>query len=501
MKNIIILVLLLIAASCTPNENELELKRVIIAGKVINPDPMKYKVDFYINRIGLGTESISPSLDNEGGFKIIFETYVPLDVWLLYKTNFLILTHPGDSIYLEFDGSFEERPEILKTLKYGGDNVKINTEAAAFQYRYFSSNCYKDFDLKTNAIKTFNEIEYKRFRDSLKSEEQNIFNKYISDLYPHSETKDWAKSFLSVEYLRDLISYPEIHRMVNNLKRQDWSVPLSYYDFMNYHLTISDSILICSYSLKSFVNSYPVYLLEIIRSENKELFDSNDYFRNHPGVLDSLVFFGALKYIKDPLLRQMVLTEFLCQNLDQSNINLFEKYESTISEVITEPYLKEPLFDRYLQTTNNLENPLQASDAILNKLNGTSIETDIRKIISDNKGKIIYMDCWATWCGPCIAEMPNSKKLMKNYKPEDVAFIFTCLDSEEKNWKATLSKLSIGGQHYFLTKNQSSDFRNAFNIKGIPHYILFDKHGIIFENGTQPPWNIKDKLDSLLKEK
>jgi thiol-disulfide isomerase/thioredoxin len=111
------------------------------------------------------------------------------------------------------------------------------------------------------------------------------------------------------------------------------------------------------------------------------------------------------------------------------------------------------------------------------------------------------MDCWATWCGPCVAEMPNSKLLMEEYKYKDVVFVFICLDSEEKNWKSVISKYSLPGQHFFLSKKQSNDFREVFGINGIPHYILFNKKGAIFENMTLPPGFVKEKIDKLLSEK
>jgi thiol-disulfide isomerase/thioredoxin len=501
MRTIIALLLSLFIVSCSSNKEVLFSKRVIIAGKVYNQDPMNYKIDFSINRVGFGQERISPTLDKDGEFKIIFESYVPLDVWLLDKMNFLILTHPGDSIYLEFDGSKEERTDILKTVKFSGDASRLNTEAAAFQSMYFASNFYMNYDLKRKSVEKLNEVKYRIFRDSIRIEEQNLFKKFILDYSPLDETKKWANTLLDVDYYKDLVAYPDFHRMANNLKRQDWGIPITYYDFLVDHFPFNDSVLISSYSLQSFVNFFPAYLLERLRDENKQLFNLKDYFKNHPTAMDSLRFYSVVRYTKDPLLKQMVLTEILQQNLEQSNTRMFTKYEREISELITQPYLKEPLFDIYLQTTNNLKNPIQASDAILNKLDGTSIETDIKKVISDNNGKVVYMDCWATWCGPCIAEMPNSKNLMKDYKHKNVTFIFICLDSEEKNWKATLSKYSIGGQHYFLTKNQSSEFRTAFNISGIPHYILFDKNGNISENGTQSPGFIKEKLDKLLMEK
>jgi thiol-disulfide isomerase/thioredoxin len=501
MRIILFLTLCFFIGSCSSNNDELVSKRIVIAGKVNNQDPTINKIALYINRIGPRQDQVNPTLDKNGGFKIIFESDIPLDVLLLYKTNFSILIHPGDSIFLEFDGSKEDRNDLFKTLKYSGDAAKINNDAATFQKMYFSSNIYASVISNQNAIKSYNDFKYKQFRDSLKDEEQNLLKKFISDFNPDSEATKWAKIFLDVEYYRDLIAYPDFHRLANNLKRQDWEVPLSYFDFLKDHFSFNDSVLICSFSINGFVNCYSVYLLEKTRNENKQLFNSKDYFKNHPAVMDSLRFYGAIQYTKDPLLKQLVLTEILQQNLEQSNTRMFTKYEREISEIITKPYLREPLFDIYLQTTNNLKNPIQASDAILNKLDGTSIETDIKKILSDNKGKVVYMDCWATWCGPCIAEIPASKKLMKDYNSDDVAFIFICLDSEEKNWKATLSKHSLGGQHYFLTKNQSSDFRNTFNIKGIPHYILFDKNGNIIENGTQRPSLIEDKLENLLTKK
>ena len=501
MRKVLNLLIILLLVSCSTKDSDLKLKKVIIAGKVLNPDPTIFKIDFSVCHIGIGRERISSFIDDTGYFKVSFDSYVPTEVWLLCKTNFLILTHPGDSIYVEFDGAKEERSDILKTVKFSGNSTNLNYEAAIFQSMYYSSNIYSDFDKKEQAIKDYDEVRYKHFRDSLKSEEENLLNSFIKQYKPSYETRNWAKIFLDIDYYRDLVEYPELHRIENNLKSKDWNVPITYYDFLKNQFSIKNSNLISGYSLESYANSYQLYLFEKIKIENKQFFTSTDTVRKYPEKLDSLMIFGTIKYTGDPILRQMVLTEMLRQRLEQSEIRMFNKYASTIEGLITEPYLKEPLFNLYRQTLTGLNNPKIASDAILNKLMGTSIKTTIDSIISVNKGKVIYMDCWATWCGPCIAEMPNSKKLMERYKAKDVAFIFICLDSEERNWKFILSKYSLSGQHFLLSKNQSSDFREAFDIKGVPHYILFDKKGDISENGASSPGFIKDKIDKLLTEK
>jgi thiol-disulfide isomerase/thioredoxin len=502
MKKVLYLIIILIAASCSTKHNELPMKKVTITGKIINLDPFIFTINSSINRIGIGQESISPLLDPDGSFKISFKSNIPTDVWLIYKMEFLILTHPGDSIHVEFDGSKDESMDILKTIKFSGDDSVLNNEAVAFQQLYFPTIVfYSPPDKYLHVLRDYNEVQYKLFMDSIRTESAGLYNKFLKERNPSYEFRQWAKTLIDVDYYEKLITFPEFHRYANNLKSKDWDVPITYYDFLKNHFPFNNSILISGYALTSFVNTYQVFLNKKIRAENKSFFISLDTIKRYPEKLDSLMFFGTINYTDDPLLRQMALTEILHQELEQSETRMFEKYESKIENCILEPYLREPLFKLYHQALNRLENPKLASDAILNKLKGTSLKPIIDSIISVNKGKVIYMDCWATWCGPCIAEIPNSKRLMEEYKDKDAAFIFICLDSEERNWKSVLSKYSLGGQHFLLTKNQSSYFRNAFNIKGTPQYILFDKKGNIAENETLPPLFIKDKIDKLLTEK
>jgi thiol-disulfide isomerase/thioredoxin len=501
MKKIVSLLLIISFISCSKNHPSSTRENIIIEGRVRNFNPDITKVNLGVNRIGFGPEQLSATLDNNGYFKTSFESKFPTDLWLRYKTNFLILVHPGDSIYIEFDGSREERSALLKTVKFKGDASKLNQEAAKFQQLYYSDDYYSFQDKNLLAIKTFDEIRYRQFRDSVRIEELAFLEKFGNEFKPSAEVKKWARLTLDVEYFRSLIAYPEFHRMYNNLKNEEWNVPIGYYDFLKDHFSLNDSMLVCGYALEAFVNAYPVYLTEKIKDENKSFFISHDTIKKYSGKLDSLRFFGTVRYTDDSLLRQMVLTEMLNQGLEQSEIRMFEKYEALIDRYIQKPYLREPLFDIYRQTITRLDNPKLSSDAILKFFDGTSVKSDIDKILASNRGKVIYMDCWATWCGPCIAEMPNSKRLIESYKNKEVVFIFICLDSESREWKSIISKYSPGGQHFLLSKNQSSDFRKVFGIKGVPHYILFDKNGDINENGTQSPGFIKDKLDILAAEK
>jgi thiol-disulfide isomerase/thioredoxin len=501
MKNILLLLISFCVFACNshhPNDNQND--RIIIAGKVYEYDQLNPIISITPNRIAVKRDGIDVVLDEDGTFNASFKSSIPIDFFVGYKTNFLVLAHPGDSIYVEFNGAAKDRPLLLESIKFSGDFADQNQDAAAFQRMYFSNNFYPNYEKRRLLMKLYEPISFKTYMDSCRLELYDLLNQFNEEYKPTKEVKIWARTKIDVDYYRDLLSYPDKHMLDNKLTYKEWAVPFSYFDFMKEHFEIDESVLISGYSIYGFVDFYAIYINDIIRRENQNFFNSPDSIKKYPEIMDSIRFFGRINNTKNSLLRQMVLTEMLYEGLEFSKVEIIDRYADKIAEIIREPYLKDPLFAEYNKTKDRLNNPKLASDVFLNKLKGSSVKMAMDSIITLNRGKVIYIDCWATWCGPCLSEMPNSKSLMDEFKTKNVAFIFICLDSDEKSWKAALSKLSLKGQHYYLSKEQSTDFKSLFEINGIPHYILIDKAGAISENRTLRPSMIKDKLDNLLKQ-
>jgi thiol-disulfide isomerase/thioredoxin len=111
-------------------------------------------------------------------------------------------------------------------------------------------------------------------------------------------------------------------------------------------------------------------------------------------------------------------------------------------------------------------------------------------------GKPVLVDCWASWCKPCIAQFPSSKDIEAEYGSK-VDFIYLSLDKDKVAWLAKNSQLGLTQNTYLLLKNFTSDFAYYYDIDSIPRYLLFDRNGKLI-NSSSPRPSRKDALRKAL---
>ena len=121
--------------------------------------------------------------------------------------------------------------------------------------------------------------------------------------------------------------------------------------------------------------------------------------------------------------------------------------------------------------------------------------------LSDLKGKYVYIDVWATWCGPCKREIPFLKEMDEEYKGKNIAFVSLSIDKMEhkEKWLKMIKDENLKGIQILADKDWNSDFVTAYNITGIPRFILLDKEGnIVSSNAPRPSDpNLKEVLNTL----
>ena len=143
-----------------------------------------------------------------------------------------------------------------------------------------------------------------------------------------------------------------------------------------------------------------------------------------------------------------------------------------------------PEYTEALQAEMNKLSTLQpgqpSPDFTLHDLNGQSVS------LSQFKGKVVLLDFWASWCGPCIADLGTLRKIKEQVAVQPVVFLNVSLDANEAAWKQAIAKHEIKGVHV-----RSEQVAQAYNVSGIPRYYLVDPQGLIVENNLRV-WDVDE---------
>lgn len=131
-------------------------------------------------------------------------------------------------------------------------------------------------------------------------------------------------------------------------------------------------------------------------------------------------------------------------------------------------------------------------------------KVSINNLIQMSKNKILYLDFWASWCKPCLEEMPWSHKLYNEYKSKKVNFVYISLDKSRVAWENGMirAKLNQSKDSYLLINGSKSAFAKHFKIFSIPRYMIIDKDGKVINADAPRPSDpkIRELFDELLKK-
>ncbi len=112
----------------------------------------------------------------------------------------------------------------------------------------------------------------------------------------------------------------------------------------------------------------------------------------------------------------------------------------------------------------------------------------LETLLSEHHGKVVYVDYWASWCAPCIAEMPSSKALQTNFDPSEVVFVYLSTDRRKENWLRAIEKHKLDvGHHFRITNVNTSKGLENLNIPFIPRYMIYDTKGELTNNDAPRP--------------
>lgn len=182
-------------------------------------------------------------------------------------------------------------------------------------------------------------------------------------------------------------------------------------------------------------------------------------------------------------------------------INSYETLTDSEIKIAIEE-INDPFLSNYIALVNEKAKITIASNKLktgsnIHTLQNVDGEELFEALIKKFKGKVIYVDFWATWCGNCLPAFIRIAPLKEEMKDENIVFLhITHERSPEGQWKDVIA--DVKGEHYRIPNSEWNYLLKKFNISGIPRYMLVDKKGNLVNSNIGHPSN--DELKVILKK-
>jgi len=453
--SLFILFSLTILFSCNPKK----INMAVITGDISN---LKGTVTLE------GSQNIfSGSSTDNGAFKIVAEISQP-DYFKLKtdKSEILLFLFPRDNITIKFDNN-----NWMRNISFSGDRTKEQNYLLDFNKLY--NSVADTFD-----IAKYYSLDPDKFLKTVDSYKQKFLDLLNKNNGINKEFKKLEMQRIIYIWSWDKNTYLKNHLLYSKEKAK---LPDDYFNYIK-DLNLNDTSLMRLSDYTDFLKTY-VDLKYYLKVENDSI---RKYDRNLKTKIQIIVIdenFENSK-IRDYLLCNTMLSQIEDLSVDSADLTRFESLcqsKNLVSDVKAK--------------FNNISPLLKGQ-----KAPGFKIISQSNQVISldDFKGKYLYMDFWATYCVPCIREIPYLNHLEKEYKGRNIVFLGICIESRKEHWEKIISDKKPSGIQIWLDKDQTDKIKKDFKITVEPTYVLIDKNGkFVDSRAPGPSENIKEILNKL----
>ena len=436
---------------------------VVLSGKVVGAENQ----DFYIRKEAmnlLDVDTIKTGLAGEFTYDFMLEepTYFTL---MIGRNQVSLYMRPGDSLKLDAD------IQMFDQLKFSG--------ASALYNEYLMKFALVQMDFARAMPMSFRAQEDAAVYtiDSLRTEQMNTLHE-LEKNYSKLDARFLENEKNRIQYFWGLnrVMYPLYYSYYNRIR--DFS-PSPNYDTYLAELNSNDSNLMALPEYRQFVYNR----LSSLVSDAYKAVNSEDM------SYTVLQLQEIKKQFVDPYIQSYLAYKVMNDHLSYEGIKDFDQIQPLYEELCTVTSFKAAI-DKELAKWEQIKKGMPAHD-----FSGTTLSGDTVRL-SDFKGKYVYVDVWATWCKPCLGEIPYMLDLEEKMQGKNIVFMGVSVDRDYQAWIKFMGKQNLAGVQIYA--GFSEDLSGYYKINSIPRFMLFDPNGNIVEaKANRPSGGVYEELMQL----
>ena len=452
-----------LAACSKPAVNEIK-----ISGVIENPTAEQVEVFYYKDFITNEPIKAEATLDEGNAFAATLSLTEGKFVYVsIPRRTILLYLLPGAEISLSFNA---EDPDALPVIE--GKKALESQFLVAYN---------KEVERNYNRSIILNQVGSTSPEDFLELLE-NAYTEKLSFLEGFDGYKKLDKDFvktLKTNFLYEkyglLLEYPMAYDYFNP-GADSPILPEGFHGFLTSDDLFSDEFM-SSRPYFSFANNF----LNKHMQENADP-DSEESYYEKQFKFASQLFTGKT--------REAVLSQTMIYLLNFGSFDLAQGFYEEYKQMVQSPETLLLVEEEYLAVLTL--SPGQPAPAFtLTDIDGNEVS------LSDFAGKVVYLDFWASWCGPCMREVPFAKELKKRMQGyDDLVFLYISVDTDEMAWRNKVAEMEIQGVHVNVP-GFGHQVPESYNLKGVPTFYLIGRDGKIFDN--RPPRPSGSQVDEVLK--